>query len=87
MNDPTFEKIENIFRKYLVGVIIMIDEDKKLNVNLKTKMPEEFYIEGNDLFNNAWARYIVTKIDVCDVFWTRKSNNYILKTIDKTVRI
>jgi hypothetical protein len=55
------KKLANAVKKYLIDTIVIVlvtdEEDKMLTPKYKSKMPDEYYEEGNSLFKDRWARY------------------------------
>ena len=58
MNPATPEEVFAICDKFLYGVVITPEEDRRLDAGgFRQKMPEEFWDQASSEFENPWLRY------------------------------
>lgn len=63
------DKLRDKIGSMLIGCVVTLDEDKRLNEKYRTTMP------NNDI-SNPWERYKYCGISVRKVTWERKGNSW-----------
>ena len=68
---PTAEQVREICEKFLIGVVVALDEDAVLSEKYSSKMPAEFYDSASPHFHDPWLRYKKYGIELlpCDHEW------------------
>jgi hypothetical protein len=64
LNNPTEETVAEYLECYLVGVVVTVEEDKRLNKRFKSEMPPGFWKKGHELYFNFFARYRLCGIKI-----------------------
>lgn len=63
--DATLNQIEDVLRQWMIFATILKTEDKILNLaGLRSKMPKEFYDKNHELYDDKFARYKITGIEL-----------------------
>lgn len=75
-----FDTVKLYLNKYLSSAIVTIEEDKRINKGLKSKMPDG--IDTSSDFDE-WARYKEKNIRVKKVDWIKQGRSRIL--VDKNI--
>lgn len=82
LKTPTVEEVRAILDKYLIGVVVTMEEDALLNVKYSKAMPKEFSEQSSPLFQDPWLRYRECGIKVRAMSHQRAA---ILKPFSKVV--
>ena len=62
LKSPTHESVRAILDKFLIGVVVSLEEDAILN-KYRSKMPGDFYDPKNTSYHDPWLRYKACTID------------------------
>src|SRR5439155_7632984 len=64
LEKPTEEMVASILDCFDLGVVVTIEEDKRLNERFKSEMPEAFWKKGEEYYLDLFARYKLCGIKV-----------------------
>ena len=64
MKSPTAEAVYAVCEKFLIGVVVTLDEDGALNEEFPSSMPQEFFDLASPDYHNPLLRYEKCGIEV-----------------------
>lgn len=64
LSDPTPATVMDLLSKLLIGVVVTPEEDRLLNREYSSKMPDEFYDSAHRDHHDPWLRYKKCGIEV-----------------------
>ncbi len=67
LENPTEETVVLYLDFFLVGVVVTIEEEKRLNERFKSAMPEAFWKKGEEYYLDLFARYKLCGIKIGEV--------------------